>query len=60
MKKFCAFFGSLMLALNLVVSPVFAAGGKNQGEIGAGSVDQGEVGKGSSPSLSARFFPQKK
>jgi hypothetical protein len=44
MKKFCALFVSLVFVLSLVVSPVFAGGGKNQGDVGQGTVDQGDTG----------------
>ena len=45
MKKFCALLVSLVFVLSLVVSPVFAGGGKNHGDLGKGTVDQGESGK---------------
>jgi hypothetical protein len=44
MRKFCALLVSLVFALSLVVSPVFAGGGKNQGDVGQGTVDQGAIG----------------
>ncbi len=44
MRKFCALLVSLVFVLSLVVSPVFAGGGKNQGDVGQGSVDQGDTG----------------
>ena len=44
MKKICALFVSLVFVLSLVVSPVFAGGGKNQGDVGQGTVDQGDTG----------------
>jgi hypothetical protein len=44
MKRYCALFVSLVFVLSLVVSPVFAGGGKNQGDVGQGSVDQGDTG----------------
>jgi len=44
MKKYCVLFVSIILAFSLAVSPVFAAGGKNHGDVGQGSVDQGYTG----------------
>ncbi|NNK97296.1 MAG: hypothetical protein HKP41_23320 [Desulfobacterales bacterium] len=44
MKKICAFFASLVFILSLAVSPVFAGGDKNHGDVGVGTVDQGETG----------------
>ncbi len=44
MKKFWVLLVSLVFVLSLVVSPVFAGGGKNQGDVGQGSVDQGDTG----------------
>jgi hypothetical protein len=49
MKKFWVLFLSLVFAFSLIVQPVFAGGGKNQGDVGQGGVNQGEVGSGSSP-----------
>ena len=42
MKKFCALLVSLVFVLSLVavVSPVFAGGGKNQGDVGQGTVSR--------------------
>jgi len=54
MKKFCALFVSLVFVLSLVVTPVFAGGGKNQGGVGQGTVDQGDTGnEDSSPGSDA-------
>jgi hypothetical protein len=44
MKKFCVLFFSSIFVLSLLVTPVFAAGGKNQGAVGQGTVDQGSSG----------------
>lgn len=41
MKKISVLFVSLIFSL--IVSPVFAGGGKNQGDVGIGSVDQGDT-----------------
>ncbi len=41
MKKFFTLLVSLVFVLSLVVSPVFAGGGKNQGDVGQGAVDPG-------------------
>lgn len=37
MKKVLSFLAVLTLVVSMAVSPVFAAGGKNQNEIGAAS-----------------------
>ena len=44
MKKICALCVSLILVVGLAVSPVFAGGGKVQGEKGQGGVEQGDIG----------------
>jgi hypothetical protein len=44
MRKICALFVSLIFVFCLVVSPVFAGGGKNQGDVGQGTADQGDIG----------------
>ncbi len=44
MKKCFTLLVSLVFVLSLVVSPVFAGGGKNQGDVGQGTVDQGDIG----------------
>lgn len=42
MKKVLVLFVSVALIFTMTVSPVFAAGGKNHGDVGTGSVDQGD------------------
>ena len=37
-------FIAVTLVVSMAVSPVFAGGGKNRGDVGAGEVDQGERG----------------
>lgn len=54
MKKFCALSLTLIFVLGLAVSPVFAAGGKEQGYEGQGEVEQGEAGAGASPGYNAQ------
>ena len=49
MKKICALFVSLILVIGLAVSPVFAAGGKVQGDNSAQGDVQGDLGNGDSP-----------
>lgn len=44
MRKFWALCVSLVFVVSLAVSPVFAVGDKEQGDVGAGSVDQGSTG----------------
>ena len=47
MKKVMSLLAVLTLVVSMAVSPVFAAGGKNRGEVGfenGGTVDQGEIG----------------
>lgn len=49
MKKICALFVSLVFVLGLAVSPVFAGGGKVQGDNSAQGSEQGIFGNGDSP-----------
>ena len=50
MKKFFVVLVSMALLVSVaVVSPVWAGGGQNNGDIGEGSVGQGELGEGTSP-----------
>lgn len=49
MKKFCALFVSLVFVLGLAVSPVFAGGGKVQGDNSEQGDVQGDLGKGIPP-----------
>ena len=49
MKRICALFVSLVFVLSLAVSPVFAGGGKVQGDNSAQGAEQGDLGKGVSP-----------
>ena len=44
MKKLTTLVVSMVVAVTLCTSPIFAAGGKNQGDVGSGSVDQGDTG----------------
>ena len=43
MKKFFALFVSVALILSMAVSPVFAGGGKEHGDVGQGTTDQGDT-----------------
>ncbi len=54
MKKICSLFVSLVFVLGLTVSPVFAGGGKVQGDNSAQGDVQGDLGKGDSPGDDAR------
>ena len=49
MKKICVLVVSLVLVLGLTISPVFAGGGKVQGDNSAQGDTQGDLGKGDSP-----------
>lgn len=49
MKKICALFVSLIFVLGLAVSPVFAGGGKVQGDNSAQGDEQGIFGKADVP-----------
>jgi len=44
MKKIFTLMISLVLFLSVAIAPVWAEGGKNQGDVGTGSVDQGDTG----------------
>ena len=44
MKKFLAIVMSLSLLLGVAITPIYAAGGKNHGDVGQGEVDQGDTG----------------
>ena len=44
MRKFLTIVMSLSLLLCVAITPVYAAGGKNHGDVGTGEVDQGETG----------------
>lgn len=48
MRKICALFVSLVFVLGLAVSPVFAGGGKVQGDNSAQGDEQGIFGNGAS------------
>jgi hypothetical protein len=41
MKSFMVFVIALVFTVSMSVSPVFAGGGKNHGDVGQGSTDQG-------------------
>ncbi len=44
MKKIFTLIVSLVLFLSVAIAPVWAGGGKNQGDVGTGEVDQGDIG----------------
>ena len=44
MKKVITLMVSLVLLFSVAIAPVWAGGGKNQGDVGQGSVDQGDNG----------------
>lgn len=44
MKKVFVILVSLALLTSLSISPVYAGGGKNHGDVGQGDVDQGDTG----------------
>ena len=44
MKKLVSILISLTLLLFVSIAPVYAAGGKNHGDVGQGEVDQGDTG----------------
>lgn len=44
MRKLMSLLIAITVVFSMAVSPVFAGGGKNRGEVGAGTVDQGEEG----------------
>ena len=44
MKKFFVMLVSMALLVSVAVAPVWAAGGKNHGDVGQGEVDQGDIG----------------
>lgn len=43
-KKVLTFMVSLAFLFSVAIAPVWAGGGKNQGDVGIGDVDQGETG----------------
>ena len=44
MKKFLTIVMSLSLLLSVAITPVYAGGDKNHGDVGQGTVDQGDTG----------------
>jgi hypothetical protein len=44
MKKVFSILLSLAILTSVAIAPVYAAGGKNHGDVGQGTVDQGEIG----------------
>ncbi len=44
MKKVFLILISLAFITSVAIAPVYAGGGKNQGDVGQGSVDQGDTG----------------
>jgi opacity protein-like surface antigen len=46
MKKFFVMLVSMALFVSVAVAPVWAAGGKNHGDVGQGETDQGDTGSG--------------
>ncbi len=44
MKKTIAILMSFALFAGIAISPVYAAGGKNHGDVGKGETDQGDTG----------------
>ena len=44
MKKLFTLMISLVLLFGVAITPVWAEGGQNQGDVGQGDVDQGDTG----------------
>ena len=44
MKKVITLMVSLAFLFGVAIAPVWAGGGKNQGDVGMGQVDQGDTG----------------
>lgn len=44
MKKILAILISFALCAGIAISPVYAAGGQNRGDVGQGETDQGDTG----------------
>ena len=44
MKKVITLMVSLVLLFSVAIAPVWAGGGKTQGDVGQGTVDQGDTG----------------
>ena len=44
MKKIFIILISLAFITSVAIAPVYAAGGKNHGDVGQGEVDQGDTG----------------
>lgn len=49
MRKLFSLLIAVILVVSMAASPVFAGGGKVQGDEGSGEVQQGAAGYGSSP-----------
>ncbi len=49
MKKLFAVLVSLILSIGVAISPLYAAGGQNHGDVGQGETAQGDAGNGVSP-----------
>ncbi|NNK92915.1 MAG: hypothetical protein HKP41_01050 [Desulfobacterales bacterium] len=54
MKKLFALTLIFAFIVGVTVSPIWAAGGKNQGTTGIGSTSLGDSGKGESPGADAQ------
>lgn len=44
MKKVFLILISLAFITSVAIAPVYAAGGKNHGDVGSGEIDQGDTG----------------
>ena len=53
MKKVFTILISMALLMSVAIAPVYAGGGKVQGDNGQGSVEQGDTGDGASPGSDA-------
>jgi hypothetical protein len=56
MKKLFALTFILAFIVGVAVSPLWAAGDKNHGDVGSGQVEQGGAGFGSSPGDNAEGY----
>ena len=56
MKKLFTILISLAFLTSVAIAPVYAAGGKNHGDVGQGEVDQGDTGSdiGNAPGSDAQ------
>ncbi len=53
MKKVFLILISLAFITSVAIAPVYAAGGKNHGDVGSGEIDQGDTGSDTGNALGA-------